>query len=86
MQSALRKMGNSTGLIVPRALLGEIGVTTGATMDLTVEDGKLIATPVRKNVREGWAEDAQRIAAFDPTAEEKAWSSFGNDGDADLTW
>jgi antitoxin MazE len=86
MQSALRKMGNSTGLIVPRALLGEIGVTTGAAMDLKVEDGKLIATPVRKKVREGWAEDAERIAAHGLTEEESAWSGFGNEGDAELTW
>jgi antitoxin MazE len=85
MQSALRKMGNSTGLIVPRALLGEIGVTTGATMDLKVEDGKLIATPVRK-LREGWAEDAERVAAFGLTEEESDWLGFGNDGDDELTW
>ncbi|MBN8807976.1 MAG: hypothetical protein J0I47_07035 [Sphingomonas sp.] len=85
MQTALRKMGNSTGLIVPRALLGEIGVTTGAQMDLRVEDGKLIATPVRK-VREGWAEDAERVAAHGLTEEESDWLGFGNDGDDELTW
>lgn len=85
MQTALRKMGNSTGLIVPRALLGEIGVTTGTKMDLKVEDGKLIATPLRKP-REGWAEDAERVAAHGLTEEENDWLGFGNDGDDELTW
>ncbi|WP_375399099.1 hypothetical protein [uncultured Sphingomonas sp.] len=84
MQSALRRMGNSMGLIVPRALLGEIGVTTGATMDLKVEDGKLIATPVRASTRMGWATDA---AALGPeTEEEMDWSRFGNEVDAELEW
>lgn len=85
MQTALRKMGNSTGLIVPRALLGEIGVTTGAKMDLKVENGKLIATPLR-HPREGWAEDAERVAAHGLTEEENDWLGFGNDGDDELTW
>jgi len=85
MQTSLRKMGNSTGLIVPRALLGEIGVTTGAAMDLKVEGGKLIATPIRQP-RDGWAEDAERIAALGLTEEESDWLGFGNDQDSELTW
>jgi len=82
MQAALRKIGNSTGLIVPRALLAEIGVTSGAAMDLRVEDGKLIATPVAVAHRAGWAEGAAAIADEDRAE----WRGFGNNGDADLTW
>ena len=84
MQTSLRKMGNSTGLIGPRAMLGEIGVAAGAKMDLRVEDGKLIATPALAGPRAGWAEDA---AALGPeTGEEMEWSRFGNEADADLEW
>jgi antitoxin MazE len=83
MQTALRKMGNSTGLIVPRTLLGEIGVTTGAAMDLRVEDGKLIATPIATPRRAGWAAAAEAIEQEDVAAE---WRDFGNEGDADLNW
>ena len=84
MQTALRKMGNSTGLIVPRALLVEIGATTGAAMDLCVENGRLIATPLPAGPRAGWAEDA---AALGPeTAEEQEWRGFANRADADLEW
>ncbi|HEX4695015.1 hypothetical protein [Sphingomonas sp.] len=85
MQTALRKMGNSTGLIVPRTMLSEIGVTTGAAMDLKVEDGKLIATPLR-HPREGWAEAAAAVAAAEEDPDEAAWAGFGNDGDDELTW
>jgi antitoxin MazE len=82
MQTALRKMGNSTGMIVPRVLLGEIGITTGASLDLRVEDGKLIATPIETPRRAGWASAAEAIG--DEAADE--WLGFGNEGDADLSW
>ncbi len=82
MRTALRKMGNSTGMIVPRALLGEIGITTGAALDLRVEDGKLIASPVETPRRAGWAVAAEAIGDED-TAE---WRDFGNEGDTDRTW
>ena len=82
MRTALRKMGNSTGMIVPRALLGEIGVTTGAALELRVEDGKLIATPVETPRRAGWANAAEAIGDEDAAE----WRDFGNEGDADLMW
>ena len=85
MQTSLRKMGNSTGMIVPKALLSELGVAAGASIDLRIENGKLVADPIR-NPREGWAEDAARIAAFPLTEEEADWMGFGNDGDDELTW
>ena len=86
MQTSLRKIGNSTGMILPGSILGEIGVSNGATMDLLVEDGKLIATPIRSKVREGWAEAAAAVAAAEEDPDEAAWAAFGNDGDDDLTW
>lgn len=72
-------------MIVPKAVLQEIGLSVGAPMDVRVEDGKVVATPVRK-VREGWAEDAARVAAAGLTEEEAEWMAFGNDDDGELTW
>lgn len=85
MQTSLRKMGNSVGMIVPKAVLQEIGLAVGAPMDVRVEEGKVVATPIRK-VREGWAEDAERVAAAGLTDEETEWMAFGNDDDGELTW
>jgi antitoxin MazE len=85
MQTALRKMGNSTGIILPRSILGQIGLTTGAAMDLRVEDGKLIGTPIKSERRSQWAGAAAEIADAE-NSEEAAWRGFGNDDDADLTW
>ena len=85
MQTSLRRMGNSVGMIVPKALLQEIGLTAGAPMDVRLEEGKVVATPVRK-VREGWAEDAERVAALDLSEEEADWLSFANDDDGASNW
>ena len=83
MLSALRKIGNSTGLVLPKPILGQIGLASGATLDLTVQDGKLIGTPVATERRVGWA--AAALAQSDD-AEAADWQGFGNDGDSTLTW
>ena len=85
MLTSLRKMGNSTGMILPKAVLREMGVAAGTVMDVRVEEGKVVATP-RRHPREGWAEDAARIGAEPLTEEERDWTAFGNDGDDELVW
>jgi antitoxin MazE len=87
MQTALRKMGNSTGMILPKPILKELGVESGAAMEVVVENGRVIATPVKKRkVREGWAEAAARVGAEPLTEEELDWLGFGNDEDDNLEW
>ena len=78
-------MGNSVGMIVPKAILQEIGAGAGTAMDMCVEDGRVVATPVRK-VREGWAEDAARIAALKEDPDEAAWEALSPDDDGEWTW
>lgn len=87
MQSALRKIGNSTGLVLPKPILGAMGVAGGTMLDLTVEDGRLIATPVKTKVREGWAEAAAAIGAEELTQEERDWLDAPLDADdEEWTW
>ena len=88
MHSALRKMGNSTGLIVPKTVLREAGVESGTTLDLTVEDGRIIASPVRDHPRAGWAEAADAIARHAPRGRPTRRHGVASPlaGDADLTW
>lgn len=84
MQTALRKIGNSVGMIVPASILGEIGATAGAALDLRVEDGKIIATPV-ESVRAGWAAAAATLSG-ETVDDAAAWQGFANEDDAALTW
>jgi antitoxin MazE len=79
-------MGNSTGLVLPKPILKALGLTTGSAMELVVEKGRVVATPLRRKVREGWEEDAKRIGAEPLTPEEQEWVAFGNEEDRALTW
>jgi antitoxin MazE len=78
-------MGNSTGMILPKAVLQEIGATVGTPMNLRVEAGEVIATPLN-HARMGWEEAAIAVAAAEDDPDEVAWTAFGNDGDGELTW
>ena len=85
METSLRKMGNSTGVILPRAVLGQVGLSTGAVMKVSVEGERVVLTPVRTERRAGWAEDAAAVAAVhDAQADE--WLLVVNEADADLRW
>lgn len=83
MRSAVRKMGNSSGIILPELVLEEIGSKAGDEVDVQMQDGSIVISPVRATARAAWDADAARIAA---DGEEPAWPEFGNDGDAALTW
>jgi antitoxin MazE len=86
MQTALRKMGNSTGMILPKPILKALGVAQGAAMELVVEKGRVIATPIRREARAGWEADAARIGAEALTPEDQDWLSFGNESDDASEW
>ena len=81
MRTALRRMGNSSGIILPKAILDEVGARTGEEFDVTVSEGKIVAIRCEPKVRAGWAEAAARLAT---DGYEPAWPEFGNDGDAEL--
>jgi len=85
MRTALRKMGNSTGVIIPRTALSQAGLTTGTGLDVSVEGNRIVLTPLKEHPRAGWAEAAAAIAdEEDPEAAE--WRAFGNEADSELTW
>ena len=86
MQTALRKMGNSTGMILPKPILTALGVASGARLDLEVDNGRVIATPVKRTVRDGWEDGAKAIAAAPLSAGDSAWLDTGSDADAHWEW
>lgn len=84
MKSAIRKMGNSHGVIIPKPLLAEIGARAGDEVDLAVKGGKIVMAPPLKAARAGWAADSKRLAQADEG--KLAWPEFANDSDTDLKW
>jgi antitoxin MazE len=84
VKSAIRKMGNSHGVIIPKPLLEEIGAKANDLVDVKVKKGRLVITPTKRHPREGWAEDAKALAAAGEGG--LVWPEFANDGDKDLKW
>ena len=82
MEVAIRKMGNSQGVLIPKPILAQLGLE--GTADLQVRDGVIEIRAIRRNAREGWADDARQIA--DQGDDALVWPAFANDGDNELVW
>lgn len=82
MEVAIRKMGNSQGVLIPKPILAQVGLE--GTADLQVRDGVIEIRAIRRSPREGWAEDAQRLAAQADDA--LVWPELANEGDDKLVW
>lgn len=84
MRVQLRRMGNSSGVIIPKPVLAQLGVEAGDSLDLALRDDRIVLVPVKEHPRTGWAEAAQTIAEAGDDA--LVWPEFGNTDDADMHW
>ena len=82
MEVAIRKMGNSQGVLIPKPILAQVGLEGSA--DLQVRDGVIEIRPVRRNPRDGWEQDARRLAVEGGDA--LVWPGLANEGDDELAW
>ncbi len=82
MEVAIRKMGNSQGVLIPKPVLAQLGLS--GTADLQVRDGVIEIRAIRRNPREGWADDARRLAELGDDA--PVWPELANSGDDALVW
>ena len=82
MQVAIRTMGNSKGVLIPKPILEQTGLLD--TADLQVKNGVIEIRPLKRNPRGGWAADSQRIAQAGNDG--LVWPEFANADDASLQW
>lgn len=82
MEVAIRKMGNSQGVLIPKPILAQVGLEGSA--DLQVRDGVIEIRAIRRNPREGWADDARRLAEHSDDG--LVWPEFANESDDGLVW
>lgn len=82
MQVSIRKIGNSQGVLIPKPVLAQVGLDDVA--ELRVNNGVIEIRPAKRNPREGWARDSQRVAEAGDDA--LVWPEFVNDDDRDLVW
>ena len=65
-------MGHSQGVLIPKPILAQLGLE--GTADLQVRNGVIEIRALRRNLREGWAADAQRLAQHGDDA--LVWPEF----------
>jgi len=82
MKVAIRKIGNSQGVVLPKPVLAQAGLEGEA--ELTVEDGAIVLRKPARPVRVGWAAAAKRLAEHGDDA--LVMGEFTNEGDAARTW
>lgn len=73
-------------MILPKPVLQELGVGSGTVMEIQVENGRVVAVPVKTALHDGWAEAAQRIGAAERSEEAEDWLGFPNSDDESLEW
>ncbi|HEX4197820.1 MAG TPA: AbrB/MazE/SpoVT family DNA-binding domain-containing protein [Caulobacteraceae bacterium] len=84
MRIALRKMGNSSGVIIPKPLLTQIGAQAGGDVDMAVENDRIVIQAIKAGPREGWAEASRAIA--EAGEDGLVWPEFANEDDQALSW
>ena len=82
MQVAIRTMGNSKGVLITKPILEQTGLLDAA--DLQVKNGVIEIRPLKRNPRDGWAADSQRVVQTWDDA--LAWPEFSNADDEGLKW
>ncbi|MEM5277012.1 AbrB/MazE/SpoVT family DNA-binding domain-containing protein [Cupriavidus taiwanensis] len=82
MKATIRKMGNSQGVLIPKAILAQLGLENEVEMEI-VNDTLVLRRP-RQAPRQGWAEASRQIAATgDDTL---VLGDLPNADDAELKW
>lgn len=82
MKATIRKMGNSQGVLIPKAILAQLGLENEVEMEI-VNDTLVLRRP-RQAPRQGWAEASRQITADgDDTL---VLGELPNADDAELKW
>jgi antitoxin MazE len=82
MRVTLRKMGNSSGVIIPKPFLAEIGAA--GAVEMAVEDGRIVIEAEKRSPRSGWSDASRALAEGDD--DELVWPELGNADDEALEW
>ncbi len=84
MEIAIRTIGNSKGVVLPKPLLAQVGLDGEATAIIEVENGSIVLRKPTKDVRQGWAAAAAAMSSKGGDA--LLMGEFGNLDDAELGW
>ena len=82
LQVAIRAIGNSKGVVIPKIILEQSGIQE--LVEMSVDGEKIILSKPKNTVRENWSQDAQSLAK---AGEDKlVLGDFTNEEDGDWVW
>lgn len=82
MLTRIKKWGNSSGVVIPAAVLKELGLVAGDALDISVEGGALTLKRARPTFTLEELLETSSDGAFDLDEEDRQWlnsSSVGNE-------
>ncbi|MBS1941412.1 MAG: AbrB/MazE/SpoVT family DNA-binding domain-containing protein [Bacteroidetes bacterium] len=84
MHIAIRTIGNSKGVVLPKTLLAQAGLEGVTVATVSVEQGAIVLRKPATLARAGWADAAKAIAAAGDDA--MLMGEFGNAADPEMPW
>lgn len=82
LQIAIRAIGNSKGVVIPKIILEQSGIE--GVVEMTIDGEKIILSKPRTISREHWAQDAQNLVRAGE--DELLLGDFANEEDGDWVW
>lgn len=82
MKTTIRKMGNSHGVIIPKALINQLGFND--CVEMSVVDGTIVLSKPKPAVRKGWAAAAEDLAQHGEDG--LTWENFREDEVVEWRW
>lgn len=84
IHTKLQKVGNSRGVLIPKPLLAQAGLTEATGVDLSLEGETIVLRRPVRPAREGWAQAAAQVAQAGDDG--LLLGEFGNAADEDWQW
>ena len=84
MQTPIRRMGNSAAILLPKPELAHLKVSTGDTLQMDLQEGRVILSQAARHPRAGWAEAATALSEAGEGRLE--WPELDAEADKDWTW
>lgn len=81
MTQKIRQIGNSSGIIIPKAYMKACNIQDDVT--ISVKDGSIIITPAKNEAREGWDEQFEKAICNGELLDENEFESLVNEFDED---
>lgn len=86
MGSAIRKIGNSAGVILPKPVLEALGARLGDTVEFIMEGSAVRIEASKADPREGWEDDSRKLGEFGLSEEAREWLEAPLNAEADADW